>query len=143
MSPPTKINDRVEAFLARRGFYLPEVRTLIRNQLYLVTLSLGVCLVFGLPPWALAFFAGTALITMNFWFLAKGLQNMAQLRQGSIAISLVRFYGRMFLTGLALFGLIVWAGLPVAALLAGLTTVVINILFWGIFRFNRQKVKGV
>jgi Flp pilus assembly protein TadB len=97
-------------------------------------------LVFGLPPWALAFFAGTALITINFWFLAKGLQNTAQLRKGSVAVSLVvRFYGRMLLTGLALFGLIVWAGLPVAALLAGMTTVVINILCWGIFRFNRQR----
>jgi len=138
-----KINNRIEAFLAHRGFYLHEVRTLIRNQLYLVALSLVVCLVLGLPSWALAFFAGTALITMNFWFLAKGLQGAVQLRQGAVAVSLARFYGRMILTGLALFGLIIWGGLPVVALLAGLTTVVINIFFWGIFRFRRQKAKEV
>ena len=79
MSPTIRINDRIEAFLAHRGFYLHEVRILVRNQLYLVVLSLMLCLVLGLPSWTLAFFAGAALITMNFWFLAKGLQGAVQL----------------------------------------------------------------
>lgn len=141
MSPTTRINDRIEAFLAHRGFYLHDVRILVRNQLYLVALSFVVSLVLGLSPWALAFFAGTALSTMNFWLLAKGLQGVVLRSRGAVAVTLARFYGRMILTGLALFGLIIWGGFSVAALLAGLTTVVINILFWGMFQFHRQKGK--
>lgn len=136
-----KINLRVEQFLARRGFFLDDVRTLVRNQIYLLFLACAVLVLSAFSPWATAFAAGTALVTLNFWFLAKGLQSLARGQQGVMAASLVRFYGRMALTGIFLFGLIVWGELPVPALVAGLTTVIINILFWGVFRFHRQKVK--
>lgn len=137
----SRINAKVEVFLARRGFLLEEARALVRNQIYLAGLAL-LCMVFsGMHPWASAMFAGTVLISVNFWFLAKGLQGIVHAGESAVALSLVRFFVRMILTGAILFGLIVWGGLPVPALLAGLSTVLINNLCWGIFRFQRQKVK--
>lgn len=141
MSPISRINVTIDSFLARRGFHLHDVRTLVRNQLCLVATSLVLFLGSGLQPWAAAFCAGVMLITVNFWFLAKGLQGVVQVPEGAVAVSLVRFYGRMILTGLLLFVLIVWGGLSVPALLAGLSTVIVNILVWGVFRYHRQNVK--
>ncbi|WP_233248399.1 ATP synthase subunit I [Desulfonatronum sp. SC1] len=120
---------------------LHDVRTLVRNQIYLLVLGCILALVTGLSSWAMAFAAGCALVTMNFWFLAKSLQSVVHRQEGAVVVSLAQFYGRLLLTGLALFGLIAWGGLPVPALVAGLSTVVVNILFWGVFRFYRQKVK--
>ncbi|SDB26977.1 ATP synthase I chain [Desulfonatronum thiosulfatophilum] len=135
------INLRIEKILHRQGFFLHDFRTLLRNQIYLLFLAFVIMLLAGFHPAALAFASGTALVTVNFWFLAKGLQSLTRQQEGLMALSLIRFYGRMILTGFILFALIVWSGLPVAALVAGLTTVIINILFWGVFRFHRQKVK--
>ncbi|HDQ41029.1 MAG TPA: ATP synthase subunit I [Desulfonatronum sp.] len=141
MTPITRTNARIENFLWHQGFILDEVRVLVRNQIYCVCLGLAFLMLTHLHPWAIAFLSGTVLITVNFWLLAKGLQGIIHTRDGAVAISLLRFYGRLILTGLVLFGLIVWGGLPVPALLAGLSTVVLNILLWGVFRFHRQKVK--
>lgn len=141
MPPTIRINAKIDTFLAHRGFYLEDVRLLVRNQLYIVGLGLLGMVLSGMHPWAMALFAGIVLVSVNFWLLAKGLQGIVQAREGAIAVSLVRFYVRMILTGAILFGLIVWAGTPVPALLAGLSTVMISILCWGIFRFQRQKVK--
>ncbi len=137
----SRINAKIDIFLAHRGFYLEDVRSLLRNQCYLVGLGLLGMILSGLHPWATALFAGIVLISVNFWFLAKGLQGIVQAREGVVAVSLVRFYVRMILTGVILFGLIVWGGFPIPALLAGLSTVMISILCWGVFRFQRQKVK--
>lgn len=136
-----RMNVKIDTFLAHRGFYLEDVRSLMRNQLYLVGLGLLGVVFSGMHPWATALFAGIILISVNFWFLAKGLQGIVQAREGAVAVSLVRFYVRMILTGAILFGLIVWGGMSVPALLAGLSTVMISILCWGIFRYQRQKVK--
>lgn len=141
MRPLARINLKIEAFLYRNGFTLPEIRILVRNQIQLFGLGCAVMVLSGLAPWAIAFGAGCALSTANFWLLAKGLQSIMHRPDGAVAVSLIRFYGRLALTGLALFGLIAWGGLPVAALVAGLSTVVVNILFWGVFRFHRQNVK--
>jgi len=141
MRTPGRINQRIEAVLARRGFLLHDVRILVRNQIHLLALGCILVVVTGLSSWAMAFAAGCALATMNFWFLAKGLQSAMQRVEGAIASSLFRFYGLMTFTALVLLGLIAWGGLPVPALVAGLSTVVMNILFWGVFRFRRQKTK--
>lgn len=141
MRPLDRTNLRIEVFLRRNGFYLDDVRILVRNQLYFLFLGCALMAFSGLAPWALAFGAGCALSTMNFWMLAKGLQSIVHRPDGAVAVSLIRFYGRLALSGIALFGLIIWAGLPLTALIAGLSTVVVNILFWGVFRFHRQKVK--
>ncbi|TVR00854.1 MAG: ATP synthase subunit I [Desulfovibrionales bacterium] len=136
-----RINLKIETFLRRSGFHLDDVRILVRNQIYLFFLGCALVVLFRLAPWAVAFGAGCALSTLNFWHLAKGLQSIVHNPDGAVAASLIRFYGRLALSGLALFGLIIWASLPLAALIAGLSTVIVNILFWGVFRFHRQKVK--
>ena len=135
------INKKVESFLHRRGFTHPDVRNLVRIQLYLVT---GTCLfaaiAFGFAPWALALAAGAVLATFNFWSLAKFGQHLAYMRKGAVVSLLIRFYGRMLLSGLVIYGLIVWGQCSIAALLAGLSTVVVSAIFWGVAGF-RQKAK--
>lgn len=136
-----RIHRGIDAFLARQGFHLDEVRVLIRNQGYFLFFSSALMVFSGFNIQATAFAAGVALISMNFWFLAKGLQGIVHGTDGAVSLNVIRFYARLALSGALLFGLIVWGRLPVAALLAGLSTVVMNILFWGVFRYHRQKVK--
>ena len=95
---------------------------------------------FWFAPWALALAAGTVLITFNFWSLAKFGQHLAYMRKGAVVSLLIRFYGRLILSGLALYGLIVFGECSIYALLAGLSTVVVNAIFWGVAGL-RQKVK--
>jgi hypothetical protein len=137
-----KMNQKIESFLHRRGFTHPDVRSLVRNQLYLAA---GTCLIaavvsIGFAPWALGLAAGAVLVTFNFWSLAKFGQHLAYMRKGAVVSLLIRFYGRLILSGLALYGLIVWGQCSIYALLAGLSTVVVNAIFWGVAGF-RQKVK--
>ncbi|WP_027179744.1 ATP synthase subunit I [Maridesulfovibrio bastinii] len=143
-----KTNQKIESFLRRRGFTHPDIRCLVRNQLYL---ALGAC-VFAvmatgsaqwtniLTPWAMAFAAGTLLISINFWSLAKFGQHLVYMRKGAVTSLLIRFYLRLILTGVALYGLIAYCNLPIVAILAGLSTVVVNAIFWGVAGL-RQKVK--
>ncbi len=137
-----KMNQKIESFLHRRGFTHPDVRSLVRNQLYLTagTCLLAALLSIGFAQWALGLAAGAVLITFNFWSLAKFGQHLAYMRKGAVVSLLVRFYGRLILSGLAIYGLIVWGQCSIYALLAGLSTVVVNAIFWGVAGF-RQKVK--
>ncbi len=143
-----KTNQKIESFLRRRGFTHPDVRCLVRNQLYLAA---GACVfavmatgsalwAHALAPWAMAFAAGTLLITFNFWSLAKFGQHLVYMRKGAIMSLLIRFYFRLLLTGVALYGLIAYCNFSTIALLAGLSTVVANAIFWGVAGL-RQKVK--
>lgn len=144
-----KTKQKIDSFLRRRGFTHPDIRCLVRNQLYLAA---GACIFAAmatgsahwteiLTPWAMAFAAGTLLISINFWSLAKFGQHLVFMRKGAAVTSLlIRFYLRLILTGLALYGLIAYCKLPIVAILAGLSTVVVNVIFWGVAGL-RQKVK--
>ncbi|MFK4764040.1 ATP synthase subunit I [Desulfobaculum sp. SPO524] len=126
------IHENVEARLYRMGYTLRDVRILVRNQLYLATGSVVIAACLGwMYPWLFDFAAGAVLITLNFSSLTQFVQHLVHKRDGAVARLLFRFYGRLFLTGLALFALIVWGNAVVAALLAGLSTVVVTILIWG------------
>ncbi|MFW6324920.1 MAG: ATP synthase subunit I [Desulfovibrionales bacterium] len=130
------LDHRVEAGLYRRGFTNQDVRSLIKIQLYLATTgSAGVLLAMPLL-WGGAFFAGALLATLNFYSLARIVQQLVFVQKGAVVPLLVSFYARLILTGAALYALIVWAGVPVVALLAGLTTVVVTILIWGVIAFR-------
>lgn len=137
-----KASHGIEAALYRRGFSNPEVRRLVAWQLWLAGIS---CL--ALAP--LAFFgafaagyaAGAFLITVNFYFLAKFVQQLVQVRKGAVVALLFHFYLRLAGTGLALYGLIVWAKVPVPALLLGLSTVLVTALGYGASRLSGQNVK--
>lgn len=126
------INETVEAYLYRKGFVLKDVRILVRNQIYLAAISVVVAVSLGwMMPWLVDFAAGAVLITLNFSSLSQFVQHLVHKREGAVARLLFRFYGRLLLTGFALFALIVWGNAVVAALLAGLSTAVVTILAWG------------
>ena len=137
------LNRSVETFLFRHGFQKREVRELMRNQLYLAVLSsLALALVTGFSTWSAGFFAGAALVTINFWALARVAPELVRMAKGAVLPLLVQFYGRLALTGVFLFVLIVWVKVSVSALLLGLATVMVNALSWGLLKSRvGQKVK--
>lgn len=138
------IHHKTEAGLFRRGFKVPEVRKIVRNQIYIMSLSLIIAAAFGwVEPIFFHFAAGALLITYNFYSLAKFIQQIVFFSGGRKAVFelLIRFYGRLLFTGAALFALIVWAGVSVPALMAGLSTVIMTILFWGVTQMMGHKAK--
>ena len=136
-----KINEKIELFLHRRGFTNSDVRKLVRNQLYLAAgVLFFAATIVWFAPWALALAAGTLLATFNFWWLAKFGQCLVYMRKGAGVSLLIRFYLRLTLTGLVIYGLIVWGHCSIYALLVGLSSVVVNAVLWSVAGF-RQKVK--
>ncbi len=134
-----KMIERVDAFFHRRGFTHPDVRELARNQAVIVLIALLCCAPFAaFSTWAWSFAAGASLISLNFWSLARFGQRVAgyESKKEAVLVVLFRFYLRLGLTGLALYALIVWAGASATALLAGLSILVVNFLFWGISRMS-------
>ncbi|MFI3272449.1 MAG: ATP synthase subunit I [Pseudomonadota bacterium] len=136
--------QRIDQMLWQRGFRAPEIRAILRNQLLITTLSVLAGLALGLVnDWVFWFGVGAVLATFNFYFAASFVQKVVfQPYDRSLMYGLLfRFYGRLGLTGLILFGLIVWLAVPLSALVAGLSTVVTAIAVWGISCFARQNVK--
>ncbi len=136
------INRSVETFLFRHGFQRREVRELVRNQVYLSVLaSLALALLTGFSLWSAGFAAGAALVTLNFWALARVAPELVKMEKGAVLPLLVQFYGRLIVTGACLFVLIVWVKVSVSALLVGMATVLVNALSWGLMSRIGQKVK--
>jgi hypothetical protein len=137
-----KINTMIEGFLYRRGFKLHDVRRIVGNQLVYSTVSTLVALLAtGFGTWGIAYAAGALLISFNFYLVAKAAQEAVWSQGGGVTALLFWFYLRLGASGIILYGLIVWARMPIAALLAGLSTVLITALYWGVTRFAGQKVK--
>ena len=92
--------------------------------------------------WPLLFGIGASIAAYNFWFLAKFVQN--NLSDSFSPILLLRLVGgfnlRLILTGVVLFALIVWLKVPLAPLLAGLTSLVACIVIWGFSRLTRKPI---
>ena len=127
-----EVHRRLEAALYRRGVDSPAVRTLLLNQAYICLGGfLASLLLTGAGRWAVDFGVGAALISLNFFVLAGMIQRLIFMRKGAVVSLLVSFYFKLFLFGLALFVMIVYAHASVTALLAGLSTVVVNVGIWG------------
>ena len=132
----------LDGWLFRRGFAGREVRGLMRAQICAAVLASAACLaVTGFGLWGLSFAAGAVLITLNFWSLAKFGQGVVFVRRGAVVALLLRFYLRLAATGVALFALIAYAGAPAAPLLAGISTAVAAMVWWGMARTMRTQVK--
>jgi hypothetical protein len=129
---------KIEQYLYRKGFHVPEVRTLASQQVVLLIYSI-LALSFG--RLGADYFSGVVLGTVNFLALARIIQELVYLRKGAVPVQLFSFYGRLILTAGVLFVLIVYAGSSVSALLIGLSTVLINILLWGISQRLGKKSK--
>ncbi len=137
-----RIHRKIETDLYRRGYTHPEVRRLAVNQVWILIVSCAAGLPAGLVlPWAWAFAAGVVIISLNFLSLARFAQGLVHTRNGAVMAQLFRFYGRLLLTGGVLYALIVWANVSTVALLAGLSTVVANAVFWGATQCIGQKAK--
>lgn len=130
----------LDRFLLKRGFEHPDVRALMRSQLMVATTSSLALLVMGaFSVWSLAFAAGAAIVTLNFWALARVVQQLVFVKSGAVLTLLLIFYGKLILSGIALYLLIgVWQ-VPVWSLVLGLSTVVVNITAWGLVHFGRTK----
>jgi hypothetical protein len=140
MKPRTAL-WRAEALLRGLGFTNPDVRSLVGFQIGLALAgSLLVLAVSGLAPWAWHYSAGAVLAVFNFVSLSRIVMILIQAEKGAVATLLLIFYAKLAVTGLALYGLIVWADASLAALLAGLSSVLAGILAWAVFRFTGNKV---
>lgn len=98
---------------------------------------------FALPFGRLGFdyFAGVVLATVNFLALARIIQELVCLHKGAVSVQLFSFYCRLIITAGVLFLLISYAKSSVPALLVGLSTVLINILLWGMSQLLGKKSK--
>lgn len=106
-----------------------------------------ICMMLGsLPLLALGrdgfdFAAGVFLGTLNFLALARVIQELVYVHRGAVALQVVSFYVRLILTAVAFYALIVLKGAAVGWLLAGVSTVLINILLWGVSQFSGKTSK--
>lgn len=127
-----------ERYLYTQGLTRPEVRKLVLTQLAVaaaVTIAGGVMWAFGAPvavAWSVAL--GAALASINFLHLSRFVQEIVFVEKGAVTALLIRFYGRLILTGAILYGCIAYMDASVAGLLAGLSTVVPTAVFWGLMR---------
>lgn len=114
----------------------------MRNQLLLALAAVILGCVGG---WAwqplLDFTAGAVLATWNFYFLSKFVHRVLEKNQVPLGGLLFQFYGRLILTGFALYALIALGKSSVIALLAGLSTVVVTVLIWAVTRMRGKNIK--
>lgn len=135
-----KINQRVERLLVKSGFARPDVRILVRNQIYVsLGSSLVIVLVTLASRWSLAFAAGAVLALVNFWALARVAQVLVRSHSGGPWKLFVIFMVKMTLSGLALYWLIGVERVPHWGLISGLGTVVINTSVTGLIQVGRKK----
>ncbi len=134
------INQRVEPLLVKSGFDRPDVRILVRNQIYVsLGSSLVIVLVTLASRWSLAFAAGAVLALVNFWALARVVEMLIRTQGGGPRSLFVIFMVKMALSGLALYWLIGVERVPHWGLIAGLGTVVVNVAATGLVQVGRKK----
>ena len=135
-----KINQRLERLLVRSGFERPDVRMLVRNQVYVsLGTSLVIMLVTLFSQWSLAYLAGALLALVNFWALARIAQTLVYHQKSAPFKLFVIFMGKMTLSGLALYWLIGVERVPHWGLISGLGTVVINVAATGLSQMGQKK----
>lgn len=120
---------KIEKWLYHRGFQVPEVRRLAANQICITMISI-LTMFFGAA--GVDFFLGVFLGSINFLALAKVIQELVYLQKGAVGINLLSFYGRLIFTAIFFYVLIVIKEASVIALLLGVSTVLVNILLWGL-----------
>ncbi|MFO7728563.1 MAG: ATP synthase subunit I [Desulfonatronovibrio sp.] len=126
-----RINQRTESFLHGRGLTLSSVRVLVRNQIYLSILGSIIAAAFFSSPVLTGFITGAALGSVNFYFLAKLIQELVYIKKGAVTPLLFSFYIRLGLTALVLYLCIVYWNANIFSLLIGLSIVLLNVLIFG------------
>lgn len=138
------IRQNLDRRLYRKGFASSEVRQFLGMQILLTAtgLLLGIVLAW-FTLWPLVFGAGAAITTYSLWHIARFAQAHIQ-QEFSRALAIRLFFGficRLVVISIVLFVLVVLLKVPVAPLLAGLTSTVVSISLWGLSRFSRKPVK--
>ena len=137
---------RLDALLWQRGFHLPEVRLVMRNEALFsaALLILGICLL-PLTSWLLWFAAGALLIAWNFYGLARFIQGLS-LSAYSLTLLLkivARSNLRLVFSAVFLYGILVWLEASVWAVTAGITgamaLLAVTILAWLAGQRKRHK----
>jgi hypothetical protein len=115
---------RIDALLARRGFHLPVVRAVMRDELLFAAplCVLGLCLS-PLDPRPPAFAAGALLVAWNFYGLARFIQKipLSAFSQALLIGVLARSGLRFALSALFLYVVLVWLNASAWALALGIT----------------------
>jgi hypothetical protein len=111
---------------------VPEVRKAALFQVCIALVSLP-CVFLGKA--GIDFILGVLLGSINFLVLARVVQELVFLQKSAVFVQLFSFYGRLILTAVAFYLLIVFAEASVIALLLGISTVLFNILLWGVTQF--------
>ncbi len=110
---------------------------LLRWQLYIFVLAAP--LSWFVAGWGLPFTVGAALSLVNFYALAKIVQEVIFVGKGAAVTSLLTgFYLRLLLTGVVLFVMIGPLGSEIVPLLLGLSIVVVNILLFGVAQVSKK-----
>lgn len=122
------LTKRIERALYARGYHVPEVRRMAVQQVYFLFAAVPAL---AMGSRGADFAAGVLLGTVNFLALARVIQELVYVRKGAVAVQMFSFYGRLALTALAIYALVVMNGSSVVWLLIGFSTVLINILLWG------------
>lgn len=126
-----RLNAAFERFLHGRGLVLPQVRQMVRNQVYLSLAGTAGSMGFMSWPATAGFAVGAALGTFNFYFLARLIQELVYIKKGAVTPLLFSFYIRLAVTGLVLLAAMVMLRVNIYALLAGLSVILLNILIFG------------
>ena len=136
------VMNRIEGWLWERGLKRSEVRRLVAVQIVFAALSsIAVMLGSFFSGWSLHYGAVAILMTVNFYHLAKFAQGIVHVRRGAVLALLLRFYGRLILSGFVLFALIWFGRASAVALLAGASTVVVSSMIWACSHYMGHKAK--
>jgi len=134
------MRKRLDSLLARAGFTHPEGRALVRDQIVMALVtSLAALALSGLGRWGWAYSCGAVLVTANFWWIVRFAQSLLSSTVGALGGAFFGYFARLGITGAALYVMVVEAGWPVWAILAGMATVMVTILVWGALRGSGSK----
>lgn len=139
-----KSRHAVEKALRKRGFAAPDVRRIMAGHIVLTAaaLILGAVL-YTVSLWPLAFGLGSVMASVNLWSLARSLhRTLGHSFSGARAMAYFAGFALRFAgTAAALYILLVRAALPVAPVLAGLSSALVWLMILGISRFAGNSCK--
>lgn len=129
------MRKRLDNLLLRAGFHHVEGRALMRDQIVMAFwTSLAALSLSELGEWGVAYACGAVLVTVNFWWMVRFAQGLLSSTAGAVGGAFFGYFVRLGVTGASLYVMIVAAGWPVWAVLAGMSTVMVTILVWGVLK---------
>lgn len=131
------LRHKTEKFLYRKNFLSPIIRRLLSTQILIaLTALVGGFIVLPFTDWLIFFASGALITTFNFWHIARFACEHTG-RPFSVFMGIkyfLMFNIRLIATGVLLFVLIFWLHAPLIPLIAGLASVTVVLLIWGISR---------